>query len=263
MQPDDTVLQFWNDRAQHGAKAGSNDIIAKSLEVEAVSQFVRDGMRVLEVGCGNAITAVELARRYAVSITGIDFASEMVANAERYANDTKTLKGSLRFQVGDARTMDGLGSDYDLAYTERMLINLPDWDSQREVISNIGNLLRPGGTFVMCENSQDGLDKVNDFRAAVGLASIRPPWHNRYFRESELTECRFAHLKLERVIHFSSTYYLLSRVVNAAVAMNEGREPAYDSFINQLALRLPSIGEFGQGKIWLWRKLSAGEVGHE
>jgi cyclopropane fatty-acyl-phospholipid synthase-like methyltransferase len=52
------VCAFWNSRAGLGQWAGSRDVIAKQLEVEAIATYVRDGMRVLEVGCGNGITAI-------------------------------------------------------------------------------------------------------------------------------------------------------------------------------------------------------------
>lgn len=52
----------------------------------------------------------------------------------------------------------------------------------------------------------------------------------------------------------ASTYYLLSRLINAKLAAQEGREPAYDSPINQMTLRLPVIGNFGQHRLWVIRK---------
>jgi hypothetical protein len=36
--------------------------------------------------------------------------------------------------------------------------------------------------------------------------------------------------------------------------MQNGKEPEYDSPINQLALKLPPFGDIGQTKIWVWRK---------
>jgi len=87
---------------------------------------------------------------------------------------------------------------------------------------------------------------------AASLPEITAAWHNRYMRDEELAtvDC----LKLEKVVDFSSTYYFLSRVVNAYLAAKEGREPEYDSPLNQMALFLPSMGGLGQNRIWLWRK---------
>jgi ubiquinone/menaquinone biosynthesis C-methylase UbiE len=243
---------FWNTRAGLGFAAGTRDVIAKKLEIQAISKYVRDGMRVLDVGCGNGVTAVELAKRYSVSLLGIDFAQEMVASAMNASN--QPLKGSLRFQVLDVRELSKLSEKFDLIYTERTLINLTDWPTQERAIIDITNLLVDGGLYVMCENSQDGLDGINLLREQIGLPKIIPPWHNRYLRNTEIQQISSRSFKLEAVNDFSSTYYFLSRIVNAWLAAQNGQEPSYEAPVNQLALKLPPIGGIGQTKIWLWRK---------
>jgi SAM-dependent methyltransferase len=248
------VRAFWNSRAGLGQWAGTRDVTAKQLEIEAIAGYVRDGMRVLDFGCGNGITAIELARRFDVDVTGVDFAEQMVVAAVALAQGQK-LKGRVRFQVGNVESPTPLGQ-FDLIYTERVLINLPDWPAQQGALSSILDLLADGGLYVMCENSQDGLDKINLLRRQIDLPAIAPPWHNRYLRDEELREFTHSGVKLEGVNFYSSTYYFLSRVVNAWLAAQEGKEPEYEAPINQLSLRLPSLGEMGQGRIWLWRKAS-------
>ena len=218
------VLTFWNSRAGLGAWAGTRDVLAKQLEMEAIAGYARDGLRVLDVGCGNGITAIELARRYHVDLTGIDFAAEMVAEAARLASRAD-LKGSVRFQAGDVLLLPDELERFDLIYTERTLINLPDWPSQRGAIEAIVRRLSRGGLFVMCENSQDGLDEINEFRQRIGLPEIKAPWHNRYFRDAELGELSIPGVRCEGCVCYSSTYYFLSRVVNAWMAAQEGKEP--------------------------------------
>lgn len=249
------VRAFWNSRAGLGQWAGTRDVNLKQLEMQAIASYVRDGMRVLDVGCGNGIMAIELARRYEAHVTGIDFAEEMIAAARGLSADVD-LRGTLDFRVGDVRTLSG-NERFDIVYTERTLINLPDWLSQRDAIAGIGRLLAEGGAYVMCEHSQDGLDKMNEFRMRLGLPEMKPPWHNRYLRDAEIEDAAFPGLKLETVSHFSSTYYFVSRIVNAWLAAQEGKEPDYDAPINQLGLKLPPLDNFGQGRIWVWRK--AGE----
>jgi ubiquinone/menaquinone biosynthesis C-methylase UbiE len=247
------VRDFWDRQAQLGPEAGTKDLIAKQLETEAIAAHVRDGIRVLDAGCGNGLTAIELARRFDINLTGIDYAENMVAAAKALAAD-QFLKGSVQFQVGNVLDLSALSIGFDLIYTERTLINLPDWPSQKQAINNIINLLRPGGLYVMCENSQDGLAEMNVLRQLVGLEEIKPPWHNRYIRDDEINQAVFPGAKLESTSYYGATYYFLSRVVNAWLAAQENKEPDYNAPINQLALQLPPIGNFGQGRLWIWRK---------
>jgi len=247
------VREYWNSRADLGQWAGSKDVIAKQLEIEAIASYVKDGMKILEIGCGNGITAIELAARFNVNVTAFDYAEEMITSARKYA-EKATLKGSVNFAVGDVLSMPDYNNRFDLIYTERVLINLPDWEAQSRAVVDITSLLANGGCYVMCENSQEGLDNLNQLRECAGLDIISPPWHNEYFLDYKLAQLSIPEVVLETVNVYSSTYYFLSRVVNAALAVREGKDPAYDSEINQLALQLPSIGDCGQGRIWLWRR---------
>jgi len=248
------VLNFWNDRARLAELAGSRDFVAKELEVSTLIKYIQPGQKILEVGCGNGYTAVEFARRMAVDIYAIDFSPEMIKSARKLA-DESILRGRVRFEVSDVRKLPSSEASFDLIYTERLLINLHDWPAQAKAIQDITARLKPGGCYLMCENSQDGLDRINELRETCGLDAITPPWHNRYLRDSEVAALHIEGLKLAEVNCYSSTYYFISRVVNAWLAAQEGEEPKYDAKVNQLALLLPAIGEFGQGKLWIWEKL--------
>ena len=58
-------------------------------------------------------------------------------------------------------------------------------------------LLNPGGMYVMCENSQEGLDAINDLRQQLGLKRIAAPWHNRYLRTNEIESIDIPGVTLE------------------------------------------------------------------
>jgi len=250
------IHTYWNGQANLGLAAGTRDLIAKELEIEAISKYAKDGIRVLDAGCGNGITAIEIASRFDVAMEGFDFAEEMIMEAKTKTANSK-LKGSVNFQVADIRnTPKNLGY-FELIYTERALINLRNWPEQKNAIAGLCRLLVDGGLYVMCENSQDGLDRVNLLRENLGIRKIDPPWHNRYLLDAEIEQCMMPGIELERVEHFTSTYHLLSRVINAWLAEQEGSEPDYNAPVNQLALHLPPIGDLGQTKIWLWRKVNS------
>lgn len=268
MTDQSAISQLWNDRSSLEEQAGTQDLIAKQLEVEAIASYVKDGMRVLDAGCGNGVTALELARRFDVEITAIDSSEKMVCAAiDRWHTMAAGLRRRVMFYTGDVLNLNWLRIDtrFDLIYTERTLINIPKQEDREKAVVGLCNLLKPGGLYVMCENSQDGLDRLNKMRAGVDLPEIVPPWHNHYLTDKDIggfMDPAYDHF-LDGTDDYSSTYYFLSRVVNAALAAQAGEEPKYDSEINRLALRLPPIGDVGQGMIWLWRRKLRDEVAND
>ncbi len=245
------IREHWDKRAVLGSIAGTQDLILKQLEREAIIRSLgpisAEDDDVLEVGCGDGTTAAMVAKMFPLgSVTGIDSSAPMLALAEQHVSN-------VRFMVGDVLDLPPIGFDH--AYSQRCIINLPTWEQQKQAIDAIADRLMSGGRFLMCEHSQDGLDAINAERVKLGMTLIQPPWHNRYFRDEELATVNS--MKLIECIPFSATYYFLSRVINAKLAAEEGREPEYDAPINKLALTLPSEcvdARFAQGRLWVWVK---------
>lgn len=249
--PNELILEFWNKQAALSEKAGSKDLVAKQIEIAAISRHIRDGMTVCEFGCGNGITAIDLASRFDVKIQAFDFAAAMI-DAARDGARNAGVESAVTFEVADVQDEPVLNARFDAIYTERMLINLKDWSAQERAIRYLASHLKPGGRLLLCENSSHGLGKLNELRHRVGLDPITPPWHNRYLDDTEVESMRVAGLKLVAVEPYSATYYFLSRVINAALAAKDGVEPAYDAPINSLALQLPPFGDCAQGKLWIF-----------
>jgi ubiquinone/menaquinone biosynthesis C-methylase UbiE len=254
---DNKILDFWNDQAKFGEMAGTKDLIAKQLEMKAIASYVKDGMRILDFGCGNGLTAFYLYKQFqSLQILGIDFSEEMIKEAD------KLFEGQINyvFLVGDVGYLNYLksqGTQFDLIYTERTLINLKSWEEQKEAIEILCSLLAPNGKYIMCENSQDGLDEINEFRKTIDLPYIEKPWHNLYFKDNQINKLNYEGAKgfyLSEINYYSSTYYFLSRIMNAWFYHDMETEPQYNSDINQLALKLPALKQFGQGRIWVWVK---------
>lgn len=253
------VLAFWNERAALGAAAGTNDLTAKQLEMEALKAFIKPGQSVLDAGCGNGTTALYLAEQIPVKMHGMDFSPEMVAAANTELAKRELGESQVSFSVGNVKEAAALTERYDIVLTERVLINLANWEEQREAIRSLVGLLKPGGKYLMCENLRDGLENLNVLRERVGLPTIQSPWHNRYLQRDELASINFAD-KVEEV-DFSSPYYFMSRVVNAWLAKEEGREPSYDAPVNRLGLFLNDVPalrglDVGQTRLWVWQAAS-------
>lgn len=247
------ILQFWNEQASLLEKAGSKDLIAKELEVVTISNHVNDGMKVCEFGCGNGFAAISIAKKYDVNMKCYDFSPEMIAAAKPLAAEAG-VNNKISFDVANVKEEPDLGDTFDLIYTERMLINLQTWDDQEKAINYLAKYVKPGGKMIFCECSQQGLEKLNELRGQVGLNRIDSPWHNCYLDDSAMEKIDILGFKLVDVELYSSTYYFLSRVLNAWLAEQEGVQPSYDAPINQLALKLSPMGECAQGKLWVFEK---------
>lgn len=246
------IQAHWNQRATLGPTAGTNDLIAQQLEQRAIleaCQGLPDPAFGLEIGCGAGDTARLLVQTFPrLDLLAVDGAAQMIATAKSRPYPSARL----RFKVCDALQLpDGR---FDLILTQRCLINLPTWELQRQALEGIAARLAPGGRYVMCENSQDGLDAINQTRQSIGLPAIERPWHNRYIHHDELHQIRGMALVDCRC--FSAEYYFLSRIVNAWLAEREDREPEYDAPINQLATLLSTAvaARFAQGRVWVWRR---------
>ncbi len=247
------VKAFWNSRAAFQALAGTNDFTAKRLEHDTLLGHIKDGQSILEIGCGNGLLSIEMAEKFDVSIDAFDFAAEMIVDAKERAK-TASLKGRINFDVRDVRDEALPGGRYDIAITERVIINLMSWEEQADAIRKIVRHLKPGGRFLMCENSMTGLGRLNEFRGLCGIDPVQPPWHNRYLIDSEVAALAIPGVRLAEVIPYSATYYFMSRVVNAWNAKMTNTEVSYDSPINQLGLILPIIGDTAQGKLWIFER---------
>lgn len=250
----DAKMGFWNQRAELGERSGTDDVNLKRLELEFVVSRVPAESHVLDIGCGVGATLIQLVAEKGISGVGVDFAQRMVEASAAAAREAG-LEDALSFQLGKVPgLMAGLG-EFDVVLTERSLINLDDEPEQHEAFNDIMTHLRPHGTFIMIESSVQGLERTNQLRLSLGLDRIEAPWHNTFFDEKTVASWETQEWRLRELVPFTSTYHFLSRVVYAKLATDRGEELKYDSHINQLACRLPPIGDFGPVRAWVWDKV--------
>ncbi len=247
-------LEFWNSRASLGQAAGTNDVTLKALEIQAISNNLRGCSFVLDAGCGNGFTTVSILKEMAdVQMYGFDYSDAMIEEAKRLGKE-EGVSDRLTLKIGDLTSPPFPNDFFDVAYTERSLINLNGVEEQKNAISAIAHKVKKAGSVILCESFMDGLDEINAFRVPIGLDAIEPPWHTHYFRIRELESFLPANVEIEKISNFSSTYYFLSRVVNAWLSQSDGVEPSYDAPINKLAFSLPNLELCSQTKIIVLRK---------
>ena len=105
---------------------------------------VSEGMRVLDLGCGDGTTAVPEARRGA-DVLGVDIAANLVAAGNARAQELGL--DNLTFQEGDATDLNELDDEsFDLAVSMFGAMFAPKpFDVAKELV----RVTRPGGRIVM------------------------------------------------------------------------------------------------------------------
>lgn len=271
----EAIQSHWTDWASRyggDVRATTRCRSAKLLEVDAlrrrIAALIGEGrdLRLLEVGCGNGINCIELARSFpTLRIDGIDFVAEMVEAARAGSRDAE-LGDRLRFVIGDVSRLDaveGLEPAYDAVFTDRCLINLTSAEEQAVAIAALAARLAPAGHLLMIENCLDTFETQNRARLALGLNGRTPAAFNRFFTDAEMSaHVAAAGLDLVEVEDFASLHDLLLYVLLPAA---NGGTIEYDHPIVCAAAELsmalaagsrPRLGAFGQNRLYVCRHAS-------
>ena len=108
------------------------------------------------------------------------------------------------------------------------------------MIAKLLSCLKPKGKLILCEGSQQGARKLDDFRAKFKLAPISVRWHNVFLDDQKLTRLGF------KLIGGFGGYFLLTR----------GVRPYFDQDLNwncrfnRLAAKINLPHDFSRLKIW-------------
>lgn len=257
------IREYWESQAKlfKGDPLATNpDEYGRELEIRTLVKHIRKYPNlkgILDIGCGNGYTTIEIARRLPyIVVTGIDYSENMVRNAhERLCQECDTVRQRVTFAHFDIlhRNNDQFRNKYQMIITARCLINLADFDVQRLTVMNIHSYLKLNGIYLMLENTVQGMNRMNDLRERVRLHRIPMRWHNQYFDENELLPLLEENFHIIDIDNFESTYVIASRVVNAALTPS-GKEPNYKTKINLIGSKLFAIGDYGPTKLFVLQK---------
>jgi SAM-dependent methyltransferase len=267
------IQDHWTNWATtYGAelRATTKTWTAKRLEIGALARRLTQlfgnerSVNVLEVGCGNGINCVELAKAFPrMNLDGFDFIPEMIAAARENARAAGVEK-QIRLFVGnvlEVAAVHGLDVAYDVVFTDRCLINLNKVELQQNAISLLGDRLKPGGYLLMIENSDLAYGRQNRCRELLGLPPRSPASWNLFIDESKiLSHAEALGLQLEDVEDFISLHDLVLYVLVPAI---NGGEVDYDHPLVQAATKLNlamsavdpgAFGSLGQSRLYVYRK---------
>ncbi len=236
-------------------KSACPDDIARDLSIEAIKKWIPKNANILDLGCGNGYCTFKFNELKNASILGVDYSSSSVEAAKKFLqiSDIKN-KNEISFKVGSALDLSDYYKKFNTVITIRCLINVGDFDKQVEALRQIHKSLDSNGIYLMCENVISGLSLTNKFRSKIGLSEIKTRWHNNYLDEEKFIPEIKKLYKIIQIDHFCSTYFFISRIVNAWLANQKGEEPKYNDPINEMAAKLPNIGEFAPMRLFILEK---------
>jgi 2-polyprenyl-3-methyl-5-hydroxy-6-metoxy-1,4-benzoquinol methylase len=102
--------------------------------------YIQDGDKVLDVGCGNG-RLLSLLKGKSVKYLGVDFSENLIAEA-------KQKNPGSEFKVLDIHELGKLGERFDVVFCVSVLNHFPFKD-QKKIIQNIGSVLKTGGHLLL------------------------------------------------------------------------------------------------------------------
>ena len=114
-------------------------------EMKEFRKYVKDGDRVLDLGCGNG-RLYEIFKGMSIDYTGIDNSEEMIKIAkERWGENEKR-----RFVVGDITDLSFLtGQKFNAVFAIAVLHHIPSTEAREKVFKNIAYVLSDDGFLIM------------------------------------------------------------------------------------------------------------------
>ena len=255
------ILDYWAEQAlTHGESpdASWSDTPVIGMEIAELSKHLCEGDWVLDIGCGNGYSTVQLARRHRISIRGLDATPDMIETARRRLQaGAHELRGEVEFAVGDITALQESDGRYNKVIVVRVLINLATWGRQQTALRECARVLKPGGLLLASEATLQGWRSLNEFRAEWQLPPIPMPSFNTYLDEEKVVECLASSMNLVGIVNFASTYYVGTRVLKPLLAKALGLEskvPDPNMHWNRWFSQLPPFGAYGTQKLFLFQK---------
>lgn len=254
---DNHIKLYWENQAKKYKDsywASWGDIHMINLEKELIGNYVKSGQTILDVGCGNGFSTFELLKKDPKSVIGVDLTENMINEAKKKKEELKADK--ISFEIGDIRMLKFKDDSFDIVYTIRVLINLPNWEEQKQGIKECIRVAKKGGKIIFSEAFWEPLTLLNSFRLLKGLAPLVEHDFNRYIKKESLnTFLKSLNLEFE-IIDFSSIYYLGSRFLRELVT-DYRSYPGYSNPINKIFYEIEkkySGGDFGIQQAYIIRK---------
>ncbi len=247
----DYIKKVWDENAKKfktSYEASWGDKFAINLEIDNISKNIKNEDKVLDVGCANGYSTIkQWEKNKSIKITGVDYSDNMIEHAQKNKENLMINNEDISFIKADIRNLPFDDNTFDIVYTTRVLINLPNWDEQKKGINECIRVAKKGGKIIFSEAFWEPLMLLNSIRILTKLDPLVEHDFNRYLRKSNL-EKYLNELELKYINEdFSSVYYLGSRFLRELIT-DVNKYPGYSNPINEYFYNLEkeySGGGFG------------------
>ena len=205
------ILGFWNKRSTKKKLKCTNDHLLEKFETKFITPLIKKNAKVLDLGCGDGSLLKHLKIYKNIKGVGVDFSEQLIKISK------KNRKG-IKFFCHDMSKINKLkqiNGKYDYIITKRSIQNLVSWKDQKKFINILNNFINKKTRIFLIESSKAGLKNINKFRKKANLNEIKEPWHNLYLDDLKIKNTKFNKIKLLKIHEMFSTYYFVSRVLNA------------------------------------------------
>jgi ubiquinone/menaquinone biosynthesis C-methylase UbiE len=243
----------------HGTEPSEQERLA-ALNRMTNAAFVRfldvpAGARVLEVGSGLGLLAVEVASAAdGVHVVGIEMSSDQIAAAATSPRVT--------YRKGDAHTIEFPDASFDIVYARYLLehVSRPD-----VVLSEMRRVVRPGGRVAVCENDISlmrldppcpAFDRAWDlflrYQATLGGDAVIGRRLYRLFRDAGLTQIE---LSVQPEVHWYGSPGFAAWVGNIIGNLESARRGIDEAVLNHAVAELNSLIEREDASsVFVWNR---------
>jgi len=216
------MIAFWSERARKfksDPRANTNDVWLREVEIEAVSQIIRENpmKRVLDFGCANGYTTIKIAMQHpGCNFVGIDINDDMISVAkglvaEEKCNNVSFLHSNILDKASDGQ--------FDFIWAIRVFQNIESQEMQKIVFDRLYEMIAPGGLFYFIESYAEGYATLNADRQRMGLPPLPIHTHLTLLTEEFDNHVESKMLLLKR--GWPSSSYLASSYSTCPIACAE------------------------------------------
>ena len=239
------IKQYWEEvgkvfKNRTGISPTSRDPYLAYLERKNITSFLKPEMNILEIGCGDAVHTIEYAPKVK-SIIGLDISRSLLSLAK--TNIKKSGLKNINLIQGSILELEKIfkNQKFDAIISQRCLINLPDWNLQKNSIEQIAKILNSKGLFLMTEGFNNGLNEINKIRLKNNLPEIKVVKYNHNFDDDKFNDFIVQTFQIEQIFDYGF-YLYMSRVYHPMVVFPES--PKHHSKLNETASILATERQF-------------------